>query len=293
MTFFVEQNNEDAKPQPGQPGPATTPRENGAKVGQLLKARRLELGLKHKDIFKEIKIKPEYLRAIEDEEFDKLPTPEYLRLFIRTYAQHLGFDIQEIYGIFDTQEMPVIKSEKKDSGQQSQQPPESQKSRLKTYIWGSICAVIILFVLVVWIFGPGEEPPPAQPKQSAPAVADSTVDSVKAQAELTIPVIPPTPQCRLYIRGLDSTWMVIQADDDTVFLGFIEENVTKSWVADSSFKFSLSNYDGVETAINGRYLKPFRQWNGPVRAREVGGYNLDRYLDSTRMDQSLPEVEPE
>ncbi len=291
MTFFVEQNNEDAKPHPAPPGPATTPQENGAKVGQLLKARRLELGLKHKDVFKEIKIKTEYLKAIEDEEFDKLPTPEYLRLFIRSYAQHLGFDIQEIYGIFDTQEMPVIKSEKKDSGQQPQQPPEPQESRLKTYIWGSIGAVIILFVLVVWIFGPGEEPPPAQPEQSAPAVADSTVDSVKAQVGLAIPDIPPTPQCRLYIRGLDSTWMVIQADDDTVFLGFIEENVTKSWVADSSFKFSLSNYDGVEAAINGRYLKPFRQWNGPVRAREVGGYNLDRYLDSTRMDQSVPEVE--
>lgn len=288
MTFFVEQNNNHAAASPTPPHPPAMPRENGETVGQLLKARRLKLGLKHKDIFKEIKIKPEYLKAIEDEEFDRLPAPQYLRLFIRTYAQHLGFDIQEIYSVFDTQEMPEKKPEKKDARPPLPEPPEG---RFKTYIIAAIGAVIIMFVLVVWLFGPSKEPPPAEPEDAVTAVADSAADSSTTQAGLAVPEIPPAPQYSLYIRGLDSTWMVIQADDDTVFIGFIEENETRSWVADSSFKFSLSNFDGVQVAMNGRYLKPFRQWNGPVQAREVGGYNLDRYLDSTRLDQPVSEAE--
>jgi hypothetical protein len=80
--------------------------------------------------------------------------------------------------------------------------------------------------------------------------------------------------------------MCIQSDGDTVF----EENILPGeimwWTADSSFKFSLVHSEGVEAMINGRYLKPFAQWRGRIQAREVGGFNLERYLDSTRLTEN-------
>ena len=291
MTFFVELNSNDRQPQPPPTGPAPVPPNTGTRVGPLLKARRLELGLKHKDITKEIKIKPEYLKAIEDEEFDLLPTPQYLRLFLRTYALHLGFDIQEIYSIFDTQEMPVKKPEKKEPRLEAPQPSPTPQSGMKAYIWAGAAGVVVLFLIVLWLFSPGKKaPPPSTSTQIG--TADSVADTASQPAAVEVPVRPLSWRYHLQVRGLDSTWMVIQADSDTVFMGFIEADEVRSWSADSSFKFSLSHFDGVEAKINGCYLKPFRQWRGPVQAREVGGYNLDRYIDSTRLTRQVEDTGP-
>ena len=42
----------------------------------------------------ETKIRARYLRALEDEDFDAIPGPTYVRGFLRTYAAHLGLDGQ-------------------------------------------------------------------------------------------------------------------------------------------------------------------------------------------------------
>ena len=295
MTFFAEINDNDQKPTPTPAGPAAISAEPDQKTGRILKARRLELGLKFKDIAKDIKIKSEYLKAIEDEEFDLLPTPQYLRLFLKSYAQHLGFDEQEIYGIFDTQEMPIKKPEKKEPLIDNLPPSPLNKIGMKTVIWGGIAAVVMLLLVVIWIFGVGRQDtlPPAEVDTSAnESLAGSVADSTPVTAETAIsepediPIQPVQQGYRLQIRGRDSTWMVIQSDSDTAFIGFLGPGEVKSWTADSSFKFSLSRREGVEAIINGRYLKPFTQWPGPIQAREVGGFNLERYLDSTRLTEN-------
>src|SRR5260221_2620809 len=40
------------------------------------------------------KIRGKYLRALEDEQFDVLPSDTYVKGFLRTYAEYLGLDGQ-------------------------------------------------------------------------------------------------------------------------------------------------------------------------------------------------------
>ena len=40
----------------------------------------------------ETKIRAKYLRALENEEWDLLPGPTYVKSFLRTYAEALGLD---------------------------------------------------------------------------------------------------------------------------------------------------------------------------------------------------------
>ena len=53
---------------------------------------RRNLGLDRAEA--ETKIRARYLRALEDEDFDVVPGPTYVRGFLRTYAAHLGLDGQ-------------------------------------------------------------------------------------------------------------------------------------------------------------------------------------------------------
>ena len=44
------------------------------------------------EIESETKIRAKYLRALENEEWDLLPGPTYVKSFLRTYADALGLD---------------------------------------------------------------------------------------------------------------------------------------------------------------------------------------------------------
>ena len=59
-------------------------------MGTLLEKARRKKGLTIEDMSNRTKIRPQYLQAIEDEEFHLLPDQAYVKAFIRTYAKALG-----------------------------------------------------------------------------------------------------------------------------------------------------------------------------------------------------------
>jgi cytoskeletal protein RodZ len=66
------------------------------KIGERLRSTRELKKLTIKDIAKETNISSRYLEAIEDEEFDKIPGETYVLGFLRTYAEFLKLDGDEI-----------------------------------------------------------------------------------------------------------------------------------------------------------------------------------------------------
>ncbi len=61
-------------------------------VGSKLREARTRRKLSLADVETATKIRPRYLQAIEDEEWDQLPGDTYARAFIRTYGHFLGLD---------------------------------------------------------------------------------------------------------------------------------------------------------------------------------------------------------
>lgn len=61
-------------------------------IGNTLREARLRRGLDILDCEAETKIRTKYLRAMEDEQFDLMPSPTYVRGFLRTYADFLDLD---------------------------------------------------------------------------------------------------------------------------------------------------------------------------------------------------------
>jgi len=63
-------------------------------IGNTLREARVRQGLDFPQLETVTKIRAKYLRALEDERFDILPTPTYVKGFLRTYAEFLGLDGQ-------------------------------------------------------------------------------------------------------------------------------------------------------------------------------------------------------
>ena len=63
-------------------------------IGNSLREARLRRELDFPELEQGTKIRAKYLRALEDETFDQLPAPTYVKGFLRTYADYLGLDGQ-------------------------------------------------------------------------------------------------------------------------------------------------------------------------------------------------------
>lgn len=61
-------------------------------AGQDLREARIALGYTLEQISRETKIKTEILRAIEEDDGERLPPPVYVRGFVRQYTRVLGLD---------------------------------------------------------------------------------------------------------------------------------------------------------------------------------------------------------
>lgn len=99
------------------------------------------------EIEDETKIRAKYLRALENEEYNLLPGPAYVKSFLRTYADYLGLDSRELVDVYKrTQER--VEDDGAPFGVRIDRGAGRSKSRLLiAAVVAAILIVIVLFVL--------------------------------------------------------------------------------------------------------------------------------------------------
>jgi cytoskeletal protein RodZ len=77
-------------------------------IGEMLRQRRHYRNLKIDTIAKALNIRTDYLIALEEERFDKLPAGLYGKNFLKEYARFLGFKPKELLKNWAEQSTPDI-----------------------------------------------------------------------------------------------------------------------------------------------------------------------------------------
>ncbi|MEQ9638457.1 MAG: DUF4115 domain-containing protein [Alphaproteobacteria bacterium] len=75
-------------------------------VGRDLRLAREATGATVEDIAAHLRIRTDYIVAIEAEDFDKLPAPAYVSGFLRTYANCVGLDPDRVIAAYKTELAP-------------------------------------------------------------------------------------------------------------------------------------------------------------------------------------------
>ena len=70
------------------------------RIGEQLLNARLAMGVEIEDVSNQLHIRQDYLQALEDGRFDDIPGATYVAGFLRTYANHLGLDGEEMVRMF-------------------------------------------------------------------------------------------------------------------------------------------------------------------------------------------------
>src|SRR6201986_2280486 len=63
-----------------------------AEIGSTLREARMRAHIDISEVEVGTKIRAKYLRALENEEWDLLPGPVYVKSFLKTYGDFLGLD---------------------------------------------------------------------------------------------------------------------------------------------------------------------------------------------------------
>ncbi|MCP5346640.1 MAG: helix-turn-helix domain-containing protein [Gammaproteobacteria bacterium] len=92
----METETENTEQEQDDPGSA------GESAGTLLRTERERLGLSEKQVADRLHITMHYVRAIETDCYQKLPGIVFARGYIKSYAQLLGLDKDELVELFDT-----------------------------------------------------------------------------------------------------------------------------------------------------------------------------------------------
>jgi cytoskeletal protein RodZ len=224
-------------------------------IGTTLREARMRQRIDITDMEVRTKIRAKYLRALENEEWDLLPGPTFVKTFLRTYAEYLGLDprllveeYRQRYERPSTQDLTPFKATRSARGRARRRRAASMGPLL--VIAG--CAAVLLGAL--WALGTwgddddgGTPPPPNSVRETEPTATPSEDQPREEQAErppqrvrLQLVATAPVYVCVIDARGRQVV------DEET-----LDASSPRRTYTSRSFRTNFGN-SNVSMRVNGK-----------------------------------------
>ena len=229
-------------------------------LGQLLRSARESLGIELRDAAQQTRIHYNYLQALEEEDFSKLPGEVFVKGFLKSYGKFLGLDESEVLKRYEelrhpgsAQQVPAAAAEKEET-EPAIEPKEKKKTPIEPFIW----AAGIVVMIGIFFFT-------ALPKRHVPETPGTVTKAPEGSLE-PAPVLTPKPE-RLYLEviALESTWILVRTDNSPQKKAILKEGESLIWSADERFLLTYGSAGAVRLLLNGQELTVKEPKNAVVR----------------------------
>jgi cytoskeleton protein RodZ len=216
-------------------------------IGASLREARMRARIDVSDIEAATKIRAKYLRALENEEWDLLPGPTYVKSFLRTYAEALDLDAKLLVDEYKLRHEHLSDVEMQPI-QAAAPGRERRRGAPVVPPWVFIALVFgALFASLYALGSCGDDPPPTQTSPPGPA---TTSPAAPPSAVAPKPALPKTASLRIEATG--PVYVCLRAGDRTLVdgqtLAIGERTPT---FRSKRFRMTLGN-NAVVLRINGR-----------------------------------------
>jgi cytoskeletal protein RodZ len=231
-------------------------------IGKLLKEKRGKMNISLADVHKAIKIHEKYISAIEDGDINVFFAEVYYRSFVRSYAEYLGFDPEELFekfGMGKTLLKKLTVEEEKKSGIKTELVwKASQKSKInakKLLIIFMIVIAVAFFVFFLFLNRSILNVPlfvkihPQIETLNNKDHSDGVIASVEEKKETLF-----DSKQKLVIEAVADAWIKIDSDGRPVFEGTVAKGSKKSWEANRRFELKIGYVPGVKMFFNGKQV---------------------------------------
>ena len=156
-------------------------------IGDSLREARTRQGLEFLQLEQTTKIRAKYLRALETEDFDSLPSPTYVKGFLRAYADFLGLDGQ-LYADEYTTRFFVDDEDSLRRPRRVRVRPQPYRRLERNVVVVALVAIAVITALIIaaWRFGSGDGSGPAPDPSPARVALQQGGSGTRAYATLVV-----------------------------------------------------------------------------------------------------------
>ena len=211
-------------------------------IGETLRETRMRRRIDMTEVEAATKIRAKYLRALENEEWDLLPGPTFVKTFLRTYAEYLDLDprllVEEYRQRFErptTQDLTPFRRER----------PGRQRQRRRRPIGPFIVVGLGIFIVLGALYilgrqGPDQDEPDtvSTPTATPSATATPTRTSKPKRKKKAAPArvsLRLTATDRVYVCLVDATGKAVVNGE------YIEKGASTKTFRSRYFRVNLGN----------------------------------------------------
>ncbi len=251
--------------------------KKGNSAGTILRGTREALGLSLDDAARVTRIGKGHLAALEEGDYDRLPSAVYVKGFLRVYAAYLKLPENEILRAYEkdlSSDDPCIGNQEPLPGTAEKHIKNSARCIKRFYL---VPAVLALAAASYYFLVSSPMTKSGNKEQSAakPAVAvklpGKTVNAPadtqqqeqpeeeKGANNSEVSSVPP-PSSKgmvLKIKVVEDGWLDITIDDAVTQHYELKSGDLIEWKGEKSFSLDVGNAGGVEAELDGKTLKPF------------------------------------
>ena len=263
----------------------------GAKIGQVLERARKERGLSLEEVENATKIRKRYLVGLEREDYGRLPDAVYAQGFLKTYANYLGLDGEELSREFRDRRKPRRERgisygapKKSEFDQPLINPGELGTAPGRRSVSGpTIVSLLVALLVLITVVGAlyfvgrgvqisGENPTPSPPSKKqaadgskqeagAPKVGGGRQEKAaggKSGASKGAGAGDARPQpdsltVKVTVEGSPS-WLSILADGTMAYEQIAQPGFSRTFKAQREISIRTGNAGAVGVEVNGQNL---------------------------------------
>jgi transcriptional regulator with XRE-family HTH domain len=214
-------------------------------IGATLREARMRARIDISEVEAETKIRAKYLRALENEEWDLLPGPTYVKSFLRTYAEALDLDAKLLVDEYKLRHERLSEVELQPINAAA---PGRERRRQGPVVPRWLVLVLIFAGLIVALGLLGHDDP------SPPVATDGEQTQTRTTPVASRPPPPPAAPRRVTLRII-ATGLVnvcLKAGDRTLMNSVtMQPGQRSSRFRSRRFRLTLGN-NAVRLIVNGR-----------------------------------------
>ncbi len=202
-------------------------------------------GIDLRDAAQQTRISLQYLTALEQEDFTKLPGEVFVKGFLKNYSRFLSLDETEVMKKYaDLKPREAAPSPTAASSPVTAPVSAEEEGRKGTpvepFIWGAI--IVILLLVFIFAYPPEKTSKETHRQAGAPAVFSQETASIAA---------PKPAKIYLDVVANEDTWILVRTDDSPQKKAILKKGERLTWSADDRFVLSYGRIAAIQLLMSG------------------------------------------
>jgi cytoskeletal protein RodZ len=219
-------------------------------LGRALRTARTRAGKSVEQASREMRVRPDYLEALEEESFEAFPDDVYVRGFLRSYARYLGLSQEKVISVYEQghgRRLRPAPVERAPGVTPSEFVELTERKRASWFLAASAAAIVLAAAAAVGILSRSTAvPEPA--RVSGPPAASGVDRTVQVD-------VAPNQEVEVAI--------VADGEEQTLTL---REGEARSFEAEREITIRLSEGGVVDLVVNGHRVQQAGERHQPYQA---------------------------